>query len=280
MRTAVFIVWLLTAALVVPSAGQEAGGPPSMSFDEALAKLATYEVGHDRAALISLQAIVYRESASPEKRKTMETAFIKFLESNATRAGKDQVCRHLMLIGSTASVPVLTKMLGSEETADMARYALERIPGAAVDKALRSMLPKTKGRVQVGIINTLGQRKGIGLGGSRDGSGEPWYVARKDLEHNALYAVQGHDHPWLMSRGLVADSAHWIAGAPPVDDGRLAAKTRYRQTDSPCRLTGASGGRFTLGFDAPQWAVTPGQSAVLYRGEVCLGGGIILSSNA
>ena len=159
MRTAVFIVWLLTAALVVPSAGQEAGGPPSMSFDEALAKLATYEVGHDRAALISLQAIVYRESASPEKRKTMETAFIKFLESNATRAGKDQVCRHLMLIGSTASVPVLTKMLGSEETADMARYALERIPGAAVDKALRSMLPKTKGRVQVGIINTLGQRK-------------------------------------------------------------------------------------------------------------------------
>ena len=125
---------------------------------------------------------------------------------------------------------------------------------------------------------TLGQRKGIGLGGSRDGSGEPWYVARKDLERNALYAVQGHDHPWLMSQSLVADSAHWIAGAPPVDDGLLAAKTRYRQTDSPCRLTDAGGGHFTLGFDDPQWAVTPGQSAVLYRGEVCLGGGMILSS--
>ncbi|MGE5570958.1 MAG: HEAT repeat domain-containing protein [Rhodospirillales bacterium] len=158
-RTAVFILLILTAALAVPSAGQEAGGPPSMSFDEALAKLATYEVGHGRAALVSLRTIVDKDSASPEKRKAMEAAFIKFLESNATRAGKDQACRHLMLVGSTASVPVLTKMLGSEETADMARYALERIPGAAVDKALRSMLPKTTGRVKIGIINTLGRRK-------------------------------------------------------------------------------------------------------------------------
>ncbi len=127
---------------------------------------------------------------------------------------------------------------------------------------------------------TLGQRKGIGLGGSRDGTGEPWFVARKDLERNALYVVQGHDHPWLMSGRLVADSAHWIAGAPPVDDGHLAAKTRYRQSDAPCRLLEAAGDRFALAFDTPQWAVTPGQSAVLYRGEVCLGGGMILSSDA
>jgi tRNA-specific 2-thiouridylase len=122
---------------------------------------------------------------------------------------------------------------------------------------------------------TLGQRKGIGLGGSRGGSGEPWYAARKDVAGNTLYVVQGHDHPWLMSRRLEADHAHWIAGEPPEDDGTLGAKTRYRQADARCSLHWAIGDRFALGFDEPQWAATPGQSAVLYRGEVCLGGGLI-----
>ncbi len=127
---------------------------------------------------------------------------------------------------------------------------------------------------------TLGQRKGIGIGGQREGSGEPWFVARKDLERNALVVVQGHEHPWLLSDRLVADSASWIAGEPPVDDGLLAAKTRYRQQDAGCRFERLDGDRFALHFDEPQWAVTPGQSAVLYRGEVCLGGGIIASAGA
>ena len=126
---------------------------------------------------------------------------------------------------------------------------------------------------------TLGQRKGIGIGGTKQGSGDPWYVARKDLAANALYVVQGHDHPWLLSRRLVADHAHWIAGHPPVDDGRLGAKTRYRQTDAPCALGRAEGDDFTLTFPEPQWAATPGQSAVLYRGEVCLGGGLIAATS-
>ena len=127
---------------------------------------------------------------------------------------------------------------------------------------------------------TLGQRKGIGLGGAREGSGEPWYVARKDVTSNTLYVVQGHDHPWLMSRTLRAQSAHWIAGEAPRDDGALGAKTRYRQSDAACRLEWVRADRFELRFDDPQWAVTPGQSAVLYRGEVCLGGGVILSADA
>ena len=126
---------------------------------------------------------------------------------------------------------------------------------------------------------TLGQRKGIGIGGMRNGSGDPWYVARKDLQANALYVVQGHEHPWLMSRRVEADHVHWIAGAPPVDDGTLGAKTRYRQADSPCRLTQAEGSTFALEFPQPQWAATPGQSAVLYRGEVCLGGGLISATS-
>ena len=124
---------------------------------------------------------------------------------------------------------------------------------------------------------TLGQRKGIGLGGSKEGSGEPWYSARKDIAQNTLYVVQGHDHPWLLSATLMAENASWVAGAAPApsEHSQLTAKTRYRQSDSACALSVAASDIFRLEFDAPQWAITPGQSAVLYDGEVCLGGGII-----
>ena len=122
---------------------------------------------------------------------------------------------------------------------------------------------------------TIGQRQGLGIGGRRDAGDEPWYVAAKDLAANRLLVVQGHDHPLLLKRSLAASDASWIAATPPEDDGTLAAKTRYRQADSACRLLGISGAGFELDFPAPQWAVTPGQSAVLYRGDVCLGGGVI-----
>ena len=125
---------------------------------------------------------------------------------------------------------------------------------------------------------TLGQRQGLGIGGLKghaNAAGEhaPWFVARKDLERNVLVVVQGHEHAALLSSTLQADDASWVAGAPPPA-GRCAAKTRYRQADAPCTFT-PDPLAFTLVFDAPQWAVTPGQSAVLYDGEVCLGGGVI-----
>jgi tRNA-specific 2-thiouridylase len=121
---------------------------------------------------------------------------------------------------------------------------------------------------------TLGQRKGIGVGGTQQGTGEPWFVARKDLVNNTLWVVQGHEHPWLHSDRLVAGSTAWIARAPQA--GRsLTAKTRYRQADAECTVRSADAQRLELEFEAPQWAVTPGQSAVVYDGEVCLGGAII-----
>ncbi|GAB4401070.1 MAG: tRNA 2-thiouridine(34) synthase MnmA [Rhodoferax sp.] len=129
---------------------------------------------------------------------------------------------------------------------------------------------------------TLGQRQGLGIGGVKDrgaarGGGEhqPWFVARKDLTNNTLWVVQGHDHPWLLSAQVRVQDACWIAGeAPPA--GVYGAKTRYRQADAPCHWTPLPDGRGgTLHFDPPQWAVTPGQYAVLYDGEVCLGGGVI-----
>jgi tRNA-specific 2-thiouridylase len=128
---------------------------------------------------------------------------------------------------------------------------------------------------------TLGQRQGLGIGGVKglaDRSGEhaPWFVARKDLRRNVLVVVQGHDHPALQYQALEADDVSWITGGPPAP-GRYAAKTRYRQADAACALT-LGGAGFTLTFDEPQWAVTPGQSAVLYAGDRCLGGGVIAAA--
>jgi tRNA-specific 2-thiouridylase len=118
---------------------------------------------------------------------------------------------------------------------------------------------------------TIGQRKGIGLGGA----GEPWYVAGKDLATNKLIVVQGHDHPLLMKRALSAADASWIAGESPAPGSAHSAKTRYRQADAPCTLSRVLESEMRVDFPVPQWAVTPGQSVVLYDAEVCLGGGVI-----
>jgi tRNA-specific 2-thiouridylase len=124
---------------------------------------------------------------------------------------------------------------------------------------------------------TIGQRKGIGIGGVKGAAadGHAWYVADKDMVTNELIVVQGHDHPLLESRTLTAQDLAWVGGEAPDARVAYAAKTRYRQADAACRLTDVSAEACTVAFDTPQWAVTPGQSVVLYRGEVCLGGGII-----
>jgi tRNA-specific 2-thiouridylase len=132
---------------------------------------------------------------------------------------------------------------------------------------------------------TLGQRQGLGIGGLKakgaqrgGGAHEPWFVARKDMEHNTLWVVQGHDHPWLQSSQLQAQDVSWCAGKAPAD-GSYAAKTRYRQSDAPCQIQSLGTEGFALNFEQPQWAVTPGQFAVLYDGDVCLGGGVISTAS-
>ncbi|MEW6164901.1 MAG: tRNA 2-thiouridine(34) synthase MnmA [Pseudomonadota bacterium] len=123
---------------------------------------------------------------------------------------------------------------------------------------------------------TLGQREGLGIGGVRDAPEEPWFVARKDMAKNVLYVVQGHDHPALLSERLAAAQLSWISNHPPRAHWVYAAKTRYRMPDAACDIEAIDADRCEVAFAAPQWAVTPGQSVVLYESRVCLGGGIIL----
>lgn len=122
---------------------------------------------------------------------------------------------------------------------------------------------------------TLGQRQGLKIGGSRESNGEPWFVAGKDMASNTLIVVQGHEHPLLKSDGLTAGQLHWISGEQPQTNWVYAAKTRYRQPDAPCEIDAIDAEQATIRFGQHQWAITPGQSVVVYESNVCLGGGII-----
>ena len=124
-------------------------------------------------------------------------------------------------------------------------------------------------------FHTLGQRRGLGIGGRRGGSGEPWYVAGKDLARNALIVAQGAGHPRLATPALTAASATWVAGGPPALPFPCDAVTRYRGAASAATVDARPASRLSIRLDPPQWGAAPGQSIVLYSGEACLGGAVI-----
>jgi tRNA-specific 2-thiouridylase len=127
---------------------------------------------------------------------------------------------------------------------------------------------------------TLGQREGLQIGGVRGREPAPWYVVDKDVARNVLVVDQGADSAYLHSDRLWSERAHWVAGAPPSPHFECAAQTRYRQQEEPCAVTVREDGTLAVRFARPQRAVTPGQSLVLYRGDVCLGGAAIAATNA
>ena len=122
---------------------------------------------------------------------------------------------------------------------------------------------------------TIGQRQGLNIGGTKKGNGLPWFVLDKNVKNNTLIVGQGHDHPHLLSDGLVADNLHWISGEKPRLNWVYSAKTRYRQMDAPCEIDNFSPENCSIMFGQKQWAITPGQSVVVYESNVCLGGGQI-----
>ncbi|WP_280636345.1 tRNA 2-thiouridine(34) synthase MnmA [Endozoicomonas sp. G2_1] len=125
------------------------------------------------------------------------------------------------------------------------------------------------------MYHTLGQRKGLRIGGLSNAGDAPWYVVEKDLKRNVLIVGQGHDHPRLFSKGLIANQLHLVNRQPVTSDVKCTAKTRYRQQDVSCTLSAIGDDQYQVLFDQAQSSVTPGQSVVFYQGDVCLGGAII-----
>jgi tRNA-uridine 2-sulfurtransferase len=156
----------------------------------------------------------------------------------------------------------------------LSRYLAAR-PGE-----IRTLDEQRVGRHQGVTYYTLGQREGLGIGGIKGAREAPWYVLAKDTEHNVLYVGQDKQHPLLLSRTLQATRLTWISGCAPQPPFPCHAKTRYRQADQPCQIVAIADDRYEVLFEQPQWAVTPGQSVVFYDGELCLGGGIIASTDA
>jgi len=154
----------------------------------------------------------------------------------------------------------------------LARY-LEKNPGD-----IRTLDNKTIGQHDGLVFYTIGQRQGLGIGGHRGGSGEPWYVIDKDMEHNILTVAQGVNHPALFSPGLRASQLHWISGTPPASPSGCTARIRHQQPVQTCTLDIINGQECMVSFTTPQRAVTPGQSVVFYQDEECLGGAIIESA--
>lgn len=125
------------------------------------------------------------------------------------------------------------------------------------------------------MYHTLGQRKGLRIGGLANAGDEPWYVVDKDLERNVLVVGQGHNHPRLFSKGLIANQLHWVDREAVEQPFKCTVKTRYRQEDVSCTVTPLANDEYEIRFDEQQSSVTPGQSVVFYQDDVCLGGGII-----
>lgn len=125
------------------------------------------------------------------------------------------------------------------------------------------------------MYHTIGQRKGLGIGGQQKNINAPWYVVDKNLANNQLIVAQGQDNPALFAPKLMASNLHWIIGTPPANNCPCSAKIRYRQADQPCIITFASAENCIVTFTNPQRAITPGQSIVFYHQNICLGGGTI-----
>lgn len=161
--------------------------------------------------------------------------------------------------------------IGERRFKDFLAQYLPAQPGAIIDET-----GKDRGQHHGLMYYTIGQRQGLGIGGTKDGDGEPWYVVEKDVTRNQLIIGQGSQHPMLFSDGLTCTQVHWINAEPnSLNNYICSAKTRYRQADQACTIVKTDADQLKVIFDQPQRAITPGQSVVFYDNDICLGGAVI-----
>ena len=160
--------------------------------------------------------------------------------------------------------------IGERRFADFLKRYLPAKPGE-----IRSVDGELLGTHHGLMYYTFGQRQGLGIGGVSGHDEAPWYVVDKDLEHNVLIVAQGANHPALFSRAMRCAIPHWINPTELADGARFGVKIRYRQKDQGCTVHPTDSGELLVTFDEPQRAVSPGQYAVFYDGDDCLGGAVI-----
>jgi len=201
-----------------------------------------------------------------------------------------QLAHSLFPIGNLKkpAVRALAKQLGFDNHNKKDSTGICFIGERRFNDFLKQFLPAQPGKIltdsgevigqhQGLMFYTIGQRKGLGIGGLHNFAEFPWYVIDKRLASNELIVAQGDDHPGLYHWALLAKQLHWI-DQPPQDNTMLSAKTRYRQTDQTCKIQAQSADSALITFEKPQRAITPGQSVVFYQENTCLGGGIIVGS--
>ncbi len=220
MRNKALLMWL-TLVVACPAAPAQ-----TATLDELLAKVAKWDYHDGREPLFAVSDLLIKERGSATQRQA-ETRFIAFLKSDATLAGKDFICRQLSLMGSEASVPVLSGMLLKTDTAEMARYALEGIPGPGVDRALRAALAKTSGKTRIGIINTLGLRRDaaavpllrpLASGTDEATAGAAWFALAGIADANAVKVLDG-----VVAKKSAAAPAYLKAASVLAANGNTAA---------------------------------------------------------
>ncbi len=160
--------------------------------------------------------------------------------------------------------------IGERPFAEFISDYIKKRPGKIIDDS-----GKILGKHKNLNFYTIGQRQGLKIGGVKKGTGEPWFVLDKNFKTNELIVGQGHDHPALLKDGLIANNMNWISQKPPKENWVYSAKTRYRQADAPCEIDALTDKNTTILFGQKQWAITPGQSVVVYESNKCLGGGFI-----
>lgn len=199
-----------------------------------------------------------------------QLARCQFPIGELTKSEVRSIATKLGLVTATKKESTGICFIGKRNFCNFLSRYLPAQPGAII-----SVDGQKIGHHQGLMYYTLGQRKGLRIGGTRHGSEGPWYVVDKDLKHNLLIVAQNHEHPRLMSTGFIAEQLHWVDQEQLTATIRCTVKTRYRQPDISCIITPQQDGCLQVTFDEPVAAVTPGQSAVFYTAELCLGGGII-----
>lgn len=190
--------------------------------------------------------------------------------ANLTKSKVRQIAEQAGFLNATKKDSTGICFIGERKFKDFLQTYLPAQPGE-----IETLTGEILGEHDGLMFYTLGQRQGLRIGGRKEKSGSPWYVADKQLKRNTLIVVQGHNHPKLFSTTLACTQLHWISDNPPTSSLYCTAKTRFRQVETPCFIKPSSSDKYQVEFEVPQRAVTPGQSVVFYQGQTCLGGGVI-----